>query len=70
MQESLKVLTSKCEEIDFTVSQNKTKVMAKTRSIPPNKLQIQGRNIEWVATHSTLASLFQETRHGMLKCNT
>ena len=50
MQEALNALTTKCEEIGFTISQTKTKAMAKTRSIHPNKLQIQGRNIEWVAT--------------------
>ena len=54
MQEALNVLTTKCEEIGFTISQIKTKAMAKTRSIPPNKLHIQGRNIEWVATYKYL----------------
>ena len=54
MQEALDALTTKCEEIGFTVSHTKTKAMAKTRSIPPTKLQIQGRDIDWVATHKYL----------------
>ncbi|KAG0713627.1 hypothetical protein GWK47_015787 [Chionoecetes opilio] len=35
MEESLNLLTEKCEEIGFTISQTKTKAMAKTRNTPP-----------------------------------
>ncbi|MPC56300.1 hypothetical protein E2C01_050253 [Portunus trituberculatus] len=62
MQEALNLLTSKCEEIGFTVSQNKTKAMAKTRSIPPTKLQIQGRDIEWIATYKYLGVIVARNR--------
>ena len=62
MQETLNVLTSKCEEIGFTVSQNKTKAMAKTRSIPPNKLKLQGRDIECVVTHKYLGVIVSRNK--------
>lgn len=54
MQASLNLLTVQYEEIGFTVSQTKTKAMDKTRSITLSKLQIQGRDIEYVATHKYL----------------
>ncbi|KAG0717925.1 RNA-directed DNA polymerase from mobile element jockey [Chionoecetes opilio] len=54
MQESLNLLTDKCEEIGFTISQTKTKAMAKTRNAPLDTLRLQGQNVEWVATQRYL----------------
>ncbi|KAG0707418.1 Gag-Pol polyprotein [Chionoecetes opilio] len=54
MQESLNLLTDKCEEIGFTLSQTKTKAMAKTRNAPLDTLRLQGQNVEWVATQRYL----------------
>ena len=54
MQESLDLLTSRCEQIGFTISQSKTKAMAKTRHTPLARLQLQGQVIDWVATHRYL----------------
>ena len=76
MQEALDALTDKCEEIGLTVSHTKTKAMAKTRSIPPTKLHIQGRDIDWVATHKYLGVMVArnntwkaEIQHLQAKCN-
>lgn len=75
MQQALDALTAKCEEIGFTVSHTKTKAMAKTRSIPPTKLHLQGRDIDWVATHKYLGVIVArnntckaEIQHLKAKC--
>lgn len=61
MQESLDLLATKCEDIGFTMSESKTKAMAKTRHTPLIKLQLQGQDLEWVATHRYLGVIVSRT---------
>ena len=61
MQESLNLLAAKCEELGFTISHTKTKAMSKTRATPPTQLQLQGQDIDWVATHRYLGVIVART---------
>ena len=68
LQDSLNLLTNKCKDIGFTISQTKTKAIAKTRTVPLTKLQIQGRDMEWVATY--IGVIVTETTPVRPRCNT
>ena len=61
MQESLNLLAAKCEELGFIISHTKTKTMSKTKATPPTQLQLQGQDIDWVATHRYLGIIVART---------
>ena len=75
MQDSLDMMAARCGEIGFTVSQRKTKAMAKTRNAPQVSLRLQGQAIDWVTTHRYLGvtvakngSCTAEIQHLREKC--
>lgn len=63
MQDSVNIMIARCEEIGFTISQTRTKTLAKTRSITTNKLQLKGQEIKWMATPQYLGIIVAWLRY-------